>query len=172
ERPPLHFLHAMFPHSPWQYLPSGRQFSDATSRLGQGLGGWSRDPFGPLMHFQRHLLQVGYTDRILGLLLDRLRAARLFERSLVVVVADHGVSFRGGQRSRGVSRATGPDVVPVPLFVKAPGERSGRVVDAQVRTIDVLPTIADVLNVRMPWRGDGTPGGGARGGGPVAPGGG
>jgi hypothetical protein len=168
ERPPLHFLHAMFPHSPWQYLPSGRQFSDATSRLGQGLGGWSRDPFGPLMHFQRHLLQVGFTDRLLGLVLDRLRAARLFERSLVVVVADHGVSFRGGQRSRGVSRGTAPDVVPVPLFVKAPGQRSGEVIDAQVRTIDVLPTIADLLGVRMPWPVDGRSAVGAAGVRPIA----
>ena len=163
ERPPLHFLHALFPHSPWQYLPSGRQFSDATARLGQAPGGWSADPLGPLLHFQRHLLQVGYTDRLLGLLLDRLRAARLFDRSLVVVVADHGISFRAGQRSRGAVRATAPDVVPVPLFVKAPGQRSGRVVDTQIRTIDVLPTIAAALQVKLPWPVDGRPAAGAGG---------
>ena len=109
------------------------------------------------MHFQRHLLQVGYTDRLLGRLLDRLRQAALFDRSLVVVTADHGVSFRAGLRSRGASLGTAPGVAPVPLFVKAPGQRSGRVVRTQVRTIDVLPTIADLLGVACPGGSTGAP---------------
>ena len=27
EQPTLFFLHSMLPHTPWQYLPSGRQYS-------------------------------------------------------------------------------------------------------------------------------------------------
>ena len=39
-------------------------------------------------------LQVGYTDRLVGRILERLRQAGLFDRAMVVVTADHGVSFR------------------------------------------------------------------------------
>ena len=43
----------------------------------------------------------------------------------------------------------------MPLFVKAPGQRRGRTSAAYARTIDLVPTIADVLNIRMPYRADG-----------------
>ena len=49
-----------------------------------------------------------------------------------------------------------PDMLPVPLFIKAPGQRQGRTVaDAHLQTIDILPTIADLLGVEIPWRVDG-----------------
>jgi arylsulfatase A-like enzyme len=40
----------------------------------------------------------------------------------------------------------------VPLFVKRPGQHRGRRSRAFARTTDILPTIADVLNLRVPWR--------------------
>jgi hypothetical protein len=43
----------------------------------------------------------------------------------------------------------------VPLFVKLPHQRRGRIDDGFARTIDVLPTIARVLHVRIPWHVDG-----------------
>ena len=51
--------------------------------------------------YQRHLLQVEFTDRLLGRALDELHATGLYDRSLIVVTADHGESFgRPGQRPR------------------------------------------------------------------------
>jgi hypothetical protein len=44
---------------------------------------------------------------------------------------------------------------PVPLFVKAPGQTQGRVSEALAQTLDVTPTIADVLNVPLGYRADG-----------------
>jgi hypothetical protein len=105
--------------------------------------------------YQRHLLQVGFVDRLVGDLLDRLRHTGTYERSLVVVTADHGVSFRPGESQRGASEATLQDVAFVPLFVKEPGQTEGALVDYHVRTTDVLPTIADSLGIRIPWRVEG-----------------
>ena len=42
-----------------------------------------------------------------------------------------------------------------PLFVKAPGQQNGKVVDDNVMSIDILPTIADTLGVEVPWQVDG-----------------
>jgi hypothetical protein len=48
-------------------------------------------------------------------------------------------------------------VYPVPLFVKYPGQASGEVDDREAQTIDILPTIADVLGADLPsgWDFDG-----------------
>jgi hypothetical protein len=155
DRPPLHFMHVLLPHQPWQYLPSGRQYGEVTSTLGRTLDRWSDDPLGPVLHFQRHLLQVAHADRVFGQVMDRLRRAGLYDRSLVVVLADHGITFRPGAKQRTVTRESAPDIVPVPLLVKAPHQRAGRVVRSQVRTIDIFPTIADHLGIRLPWAVDG-----------------
>ena len=110
-----------------------------------------------LQAYQRHLLQVGYVDQLLGDLLERLRDTGMYDRSLVVVTADHGMSFREGESGRIASQANLEDVAFVPLFVKQPGQERGEVVDHHVETIDVLPTIAEVLGFRIPWRVDGRP---------------
>ena len=47
------------------------------------------------------------------------------------------------------------DLAPVPLIVKLPGQRRARIADQHVETIDVLPTILDVANVRTTRRMDG-----------------
>ena len=52
---------------------------------------WS--PWSAAITEQRHLLQAMYTDRLVGGILGELKAAGLYDESLVMVVADHGVSF-------------------------------------------------------------------------------
>ena len=68
--------------------------------------------------------------------------------ALVIVTADHGVSFR--REVRGVTRLSlnMADIAAVPLFVKYPGQTRGRTDRRAASVIDVLPTIADVLEIR------------------------
>jgi Sulfatase len=153
----LWFEHALLPHSPWSLLPSGRQYGSAT--VVEGINDdWIR--WGTSRHLveqalQRHLLQVGYTDRLLGRLVRRLKATGLYDRTLVIVTADHGASFRAGGFFREPSPENIADVAPVPLFVKYPGQRRGRLDRRQAKTVDIVPTIADVIGVRIPWTVDG-----------------
>jgi len=161
--PSLDFKHSMFPHVPWEYLPSGRRYRTGATGPVPGLVPPSgtqpfRDDFLVDQAYQRHLLQVGYTDRLLGRLLARLRDRGVYDRAAIVVVADHGVSFRRGLDRRGPVERNAEDIASVPLLVKAPGQREGRADDAYVRTHEVLPTLADVLGVRLPWRADGRSG--------------
>ncbi len=55
--------------------------------------------------------------------------------------------WRPGRRSQ--------DIADTPLLIKRPFQHTGRISDRHVRTMDILPTIADVLGIRMPWRVDG-----------------
>jgi hypothetical protein len=116
---------------------------------------WTGDPELATQGWQRHLLQVGYTDLELGRILDRLEETGIYDDALVVVVADHGVSFRPHGERRRVHTGNLEEIAFVPLFVKAPGQPRGEIVDDHVRTIDLLPTMADILGVEIPWQTDG-----------------
>ncbi|MEO3927197.1 sulfatase-like hydrolase/transferase [Micromonosporaceae bacterium B7E4] len=149
-RPTLHFLHLLLPHSPWNYLPSGIRYGSPDGMPNDG-DGWVE-----LAH-RRHLLQLEYTDRLLGETLRRLDETGLYDDALVVLTADHGVSFTPGVQGRGlgaVQRAPG-EVLWVPLFVKRPGQRAGAVDDRNWEHVDLLPTVADLAGVEVPWRTDG-----------------
>jgi hypothetical protein len=167
-RPTLDFMHVLLPHEPLEYLPSGQRYRPGAERDASLDGTESYDnAFLTDQAFQRHLLQVGFVDRLLGELMARLRREGLWDRALVVLTADHGVSFRVkptpappfqvGKLSyrRELTQENAADIVTVPLFVKYPGQHAGRTDPAWGRTIDVLPTIADVLGIKLPFRVDG-----------------
>ena len=151
----------MVPHYDFEYLPSGHNYANPSTMPGLKEGRWTDDA--PLVEraHQRHLLQVGFVDRLLGQLLRRLRATGMYDRSLIVVTADHGAGFRPGRPFLGTSGAVPPDMLPVPLFIKAPRQRQGRTVDAHLQTVDILPTVAELLKFKIPWKVDGRSGLGA-----------
>jgi hypothetical protein len=152
----LHFLHLLLPHHPWRFLPSGHRYGFASST------DWENDEDTLLQTsrqaeqmLQRHLIQLRYTDSLLGRLLGRLQRVGLYDEALVVVVADHGASFERGVPLRRVDRGNLARIARIPLFVKYPGQQHGVVDRRAARTIDILPTIADVLGTPLPWRVDG-----------------
>ena len=161
EAPALHFLHLQLPHSPYRFLPDGRAYEAG----GFGPGGDLIGARGPAQaeadaERQRLLLQVGYVDRLVGQLVDRLHETGLYEETAVVITSDHGSGFVPGQSHRGLEgetldRSLYPDILYVPLIVKAPQLEAGTVSDDNVESIDVLPTIADILGLPLPWQVDG-----------------
>ncbi len=156
----LHYLHLNLPHRPWKYLPSGREYAPVGAPLlppGFGATTLPNEAGKIVPGLKRHLLQVGYADRVLGQVLDRLRRLGVYDRALIVVTADHGMSFRPGERRRAATAKNVEDVLEVPLFIKRPGRNEGAAFDHVVRTVDIVPTIADALGVEVPWPVDGRP---------------
>jgi Sulfatase len=158
ERPGFYLHHALLPHEPWIYLPSGLPNRPYGEDPVEGIN--TKPSFADTdlsqHNHMRHLLQVGYTDHELGRLLARLERTRLLKRSLIVVVADHGYAYDIGAPSRRfVSDSNVDEVAPVPLFIKAPDQMRGRVDDSMVRNIDVVPTIGDMLGRSIWWPHDG-----------------
>jgi arylsulfatase A-like enzyme len=102
---------------------------------------------------QRYLAEVEVADAGLGVLIAGLALRGLHERTVLVVTSDHGENlgehglyFHHG----GLYRET----VHVPLLVAVPGASPIRIGD-QVETVDIAPTIADLLGVPtwQPMRG-------------------
>ena len=154
----LYFLHTLLPHMPYQYVPSGRRYRarDYQRHREGGAGLFRRsDPWLPAVLQQRHLLQVGMVDGLIGDLTARLRAQGIYDESLIILTADHGVSFLHGNRRREVTEDNAADVLQVPLIVKLPHQAEGAISDRSVETIDIVPTIADVLSTAVPYAVDG-----------------
>lgn len=158
--PTLHYLKTSLPHIPWHYLPSCRQYGPVDRRFQPGGvvdETWTTEVARVRQGLQQYLLQVGCVDTLLGELLARLKTVDVYDQSLIIVTADHGVSLRPGDSRRPLTKTNYPDIAAVPLIVKAPYQRGGIVSDRNVESIDILPTIASILGVGIPWKVDGQP---------------
>jgi len=103
--------------------------------------------------------EIAYTDAMLGQLFASLKAARLYDGSLIAVMADHGEAFgEHGERSHGI--LLHDSTLHVPLVIKLPvssagGTKTGGIktapkVDVRVGLVDVAPTLLQVLGFSVP----------------------
>jgi len=94
-------------------------------------------------------------DHHLGRLLDWLREAGQLDDTLIVFTADHG-EYLGDHHLFG-KMGFQPEAFHVPLIVRDPRlqARRGIVVDAFTESVDVLPTVLDVLGIPCPPACDG-----------------
>ena len=161
--PTLYFMHLLLPHIPWCYLPSGSRYADdgenwellSVDRVNGLPGTWGPDELELINNQQRHLLQLMYVDQLLGKFLGRLKETGLYDRCLLVITADHGISFRSNQPRRDLQDKNLDEILPIPLFVKLTGQRAGEINDRDVESVDIFPTIADVLGVQLGSQTDG-----------------
>jgi hypothetical protein len=157
-RPGFWLKHALLPHNPYRFMPDGRQTTPGAADPIKGLNrpAGFHDEFLTRHNEQRFLLHLAFVDRELGKLLDRLDREGMFDEAMIVVVADHGFAFQTNVHDRRrVRQSNVEEIGPVPLFIKAPGQRRGRIDRSYVSTMDVPPTIADLLHVKLPYRADG-----------------
>lgn len=151
----LFFAHESFPHFLWERTPEGGVYDGDGGPPGVTDGRWREDPYLVRQGFQRHLLQVGYADTVLGQLINRLEATGVWDDALVVITADHGIGFRPGSPTRQPTERNVQEIYRVPLLVKAPGQVEGGPDDRNALLVDVLPTIVDLLDVEVDWSFDG-----------------
>jgi Sulfatase len=154
--PGLHFVHLFLPHAPFRYYPSGSQYNNGEELNGMESEVWVEPALASQAH-QRHLLQVQMTDKMIGDLVDRLMSTGTLDDALVIVTADHGISFKPGSYRRPVTEDNVFDVGLVPLFIKGPHQDRGEVDITPARTVDVMPTLAAHLGLQIPWVHDGQP---------------
>lgn len=159
----LYFIYWNIPHFPWQYLPSGQEYGShpgaerAAFRAGLGDTQWTKNAWLVDHALQRHLLQVAYADHLLGQMIDRMKRLGIWDKALVIVTSDHGISFRPGGYRRLASMENLPDISSLPMFIKKPGQRRGRIDDVHQCNTDVLPVIAHTLHIALPWKIDPCP---------------
>ena len=94
--------------------------------------------------FATHLYdgEIAFVDAQLGVLLRRLEALGLADRTLVIVTADHGESLgEHGEATHGIFLYDA--TLRVPWIMAGPGVPKGRVSPVVARLIDIGPTLLD-----------------------------
>jgi arylsulfatase A-like enzyme/Tfp pilus assembly protein PilF len=94
--------------------------------------------------------EISFADAQVGRVVQFLRDRDLFDRTVIVVIGDHGESLNDhGEQGHGFFIYE--SVVHVPMIVRAPfsGMQHRRVTES-VRSIDVMPTALDLLGIPKP----------------------
>ena len=154
ERPEIqfNFIHVLEPHAPHDRLFDGRKHSS----------GWiagldANDEFvgkDTLVEIAYHayLHQIGYVDQMLGKVINSLEAANIWDKSLVIVLADHGVASVNNRRKPDSTGENHQEIYKIPFFVKRPQESMPGLTSQSIVTLtDIVPTVADVLGFDLPW---------------------
>ena len=160
DRPFFLFVHLWDPH--YDYIPPERCWRifdpDYSGTLtGEGMMTNKAINAGMSKRDLEHLIalydgEIRFTDENLSKILAEIARRRPVDSSLVVVTADHGEEFfEHGEK--GHQKTLYEEVIRVPLVVRWPGHiDAGRVVQDQVRLIDVMPTVLSLAGVPAPTR--------------------
>ncbi|MGA9527047.1 MAG: sulfatase-like hydrolase/transferase [Terriglobales bacterium] len=128
ESPRFMWVHLYDPHDPYEPPPP---FSDK---------------------YAGHLYdgEIAYADSALGHFIATLKKAGAYQDSIIIVVGDHGEGLgEHGEETHGLFLYD--STLHVPLIVKMPeASHHGQVIDAQVRTTDILPTVLSVTDTPAP----------------------
>jgi arylsulfatase A-like enzyme/Flp pilus assembly protein TadD len=127
DRPFFAWLHYFDPHRPWEAVA----------------------PFSNRFPNDGYLAEIAYSDHAFGLFLRELEAMGLLENTVIVIVGDHGEGL-GQHQEQTHSLLNYNSTLHVPLIIKAPDIDPGRV-DEIVSTVDVVPTVLELLNIPNRW---------------------
>ena len=138
ERPFFLWVHYWDPHDAVKVPPA----SDLPPDL-------PRTPQGqPLASRELYSAEVRYVDSQFGRLVEALRARGEYERTLFVVVADHGEGL--GDHGWAYHRLVYQEQIRVPLIVRIPEQGPRPAIEPVVRSRDIQPTVLDYLELRAP----------------------
>lgn len=153
-RPTLHFVHALLPHRPWELTPDLRKHKwlGSEKKTGDVLD-TARD------EYQEFLLQAAAADSLVDNLVTKLKRSANWDRTMLIVTSDHGMTFELGEWKR---KTVNPknlgsleDIYRTPLFIKYPDQSTAKVDDCPVMGIDLLPTVAAATGIDAGWTFDG-----------------
>lgn len=153
QHPYFLWMHFMDVHSPYDPPPSYlAQIPDTDPEHLRYLGR-EGTKYDPLVRFGRkeredlrrlYTLDVRYLDSELGRLFDYLRSRELYDRSLIILTADHGEAFfEHGFQGHGQNLYG--EEIRVPLVVKRPRQTTPSRVERNVALIDLRSFILDAV---------------------------
>jgi arylsulfatase A-like enzyme len=91
-----------------------------------------------------------YLDREIGRLLDYLEESGRAQKTVVIAVSDHGEEFFEHGRWGHWEDNLYDEIIRVPLLISLPGHEGEQVVEQQVPTLDIMPTILDLCAAPCP----------------------
>ena len=95
-----------------------------------------------------------FDTEIIGPLITNLKELNLYDKTMIIICADHGDEFcEHGGLSHGATLYD--EVIHVPLIIKFPWIKKGRRIQQLTQTVDIMPTILDLLGIPIPYHAQG-----------------
>ena len=121
------FLHYYDPHTPYE----------------------PPEPFASQFRADPYAGEIAFVDACIGQVIAKLKNLGLYDSTLLVITGDHG-EMLGEHGERKHSFFVYQSALKVPLIVRLPGQKQGRVVEEPVGLIDLVPTICGLLHIKPP----------------------
>ncbi len=114
------------------------------------------DPYDPPEPYKSRYLsepydgEIAYVDSVVGKLMTELKTRKLYDNSVIAVMADHGESLGAhGEDTHGIFLYD--ETIRVPLVIKLPGaSQTGKKIEDRVELVDVLPTLLQTAGIKVP----------------------
>jgi arylsulfatase A-like enzyme len=113
------------------------------------------DPYQPPPPFDKDYAEapydgeIAFVDLLIGRVFSILEEKAILRDALLVLVGDHGESL--GEHSEDThGYFIYNSSLHVPLIIRSPGKKQGTTVNSQVRSIDIAPTILDLVGLQKP----------------------
>ena len=159
-RPFFLFLHTYQVHAPYDPPPTYDIYSDKNYQGIVEVSGNNSNYYGgikPKMTIEDYQYvidkydgEIYYTDHFLGKLFKKLRDLGLYDKSIIVLTSDHGENFLDHSVYNIDHKELYDEIVKVPLIIKASTFPKNQVIDIQVESIDIMPTVLERLGISIP----------------------
>jgi len=98
-----------------------------------------------------YLQAMHYLDHVLKVFIEDLRAVGLLDNSVIFLYGDHGAALPPEDMKKIKQDIVAPyscgKTVKIPLFIRMPGQRYGKVLDTWSGHIDLPPTLLHILGI-------------------------
>ncbi|OAS15778.1 sulfatase-like hydrolase/transferase [Paenibacillus oryzisoli] len=112
------------------------------------LAGWPREEDEIRQHMADYYGMITHLDAQIGRVIDALKAKGIYDNTLIVYTADHGLAV--GQHGLMGKQNLYEHSVRIPLIFRGPGVPAGKELQALASNIDIFPTVAGLCNVDLP----------------------
>jgi len=94
--------------------------------------------------------EIAYVDELIGKVLDKLIEKDVLEKTLIVIVGDHGESL-GQHKENAHGFFIYDAATSIPLIIHFPSQNlKAKKVNARVETVDIMPTLLQILGLPLP----------------------
>lgn len=147
--PRLYYLHFMDAHGPYQPDEADLDAVRADPHLSASFPGDASSGDGEQVRgdYQRYLAEIVGLDRQLGAFLEELRRSGIYDRAVLLLIADHGEEFldHGGTEH---GKTLYEEMLRVPAILKLPQQKAaGTRIAAPVAMMDFAPTLLRLAGV-------------------------
>jgi len=95
-----------------------------------------------------------YDEEVIGPVIEKLKALNIYDKTIIIICADHGEEFyeHGGF---GHGSTLYDEQTHVPLIIHVPWIKQAKRVKELTQTVDILPTLLDLLEIPIPHQAQG-----------------